>query len=233
MKLIELETIDSTNTYAKDEATKGTESGTVIFSHEQTNGRGRLGNKWISNKGNLFMSVILRPKVELKDIWQLSFITSLAIYNALKDIVPKTETINLKWPNDVLINSSKISGILLETEGSADWIVVGIGLNVKVAPENSISLSRMAIKNIDAEKMRDLIYAELESLVTKWETDGFEFVRKEWLKHAYKLGKEVKARINNNKVIIGVFKGVDENGSLELKISDGSIKKINSGEVFV
>jgi len=231
MNLIELETIDSTNIFAKKEAMLGAENGTIIWSHNQTGGKGRQGNEWVSKLGNLFMSIIFRPKVKSQDIYQLSFLTSVALFNVLKNILGENAEIKLKWPNDVLINEKKISGILLETESNVDWVVIGIGLNINSSPDGAISLYDLGFKNFEAKKLLTLIFSEIEKLLVTWEDNGFSSIRDIWLENAYKLEENITARLHN-KSLNGIFKGLDENGCLQLLMNDASIKSISSGEIF-
>lgn len=231
MNIVELQTVGSTNDHAKDLAKKGAESGTVVRAHEQIAGRGRQGNSWISSRGNLFMSLILRPQVKPEHIGQLSFLSAVAIANVFEKIVPAGTDVYLKWPNDVLINRKKIAGILIETESQADWVVVGVGVNIVDAPENAVSLHDIGAV-CDAKEFLSLLTKEMEMLVTTWEKDGFEEIRSAWLKRAYKIGENIQARLPKE-ILTGVFAGLDQNGALQLKTQDGIMKTINSGEVFI
>ena len=127
-----LKTCSSTNDIAKKEAIKGSLEGSSYLSYTQTNGRGRNTNKWESLEGNLFLSSILRPKKNKIDWHQLSLITGYSILETLIDFGISRNIVELKWPNDVLINNKKISGVLLEAFD--DFIIVGIGLNISKTP---------------------------------------------------------------------------------------------------
>ncbi|MDB2479114.1 biotin--[acetyl-CoA-carboxylase] ligase, partial [Alphaproteobacteria bacterium] len=128
-----LTTCSSTNDIALEGAKAGLDEGTSYLSYSQTKGRGRNDNKWTSLEGNLFLSTIIRPKQEKKYWQQLSLILGISIIELLVKFGINQKLIELKWPNDILVKNKKISGILLES--SHDFIVAGIGLNVKKSPE--------------------------------------------------------------------------------------------------
>jgi len=108
--------ITSTNDEAKRLAREGAPGGTVVWAGEQTAGRGRRGRPWLSPRGNLYMSLILRPQAAPAQAAQLGFVAALALVDALDRFVPRGIELRLKWPNDVLANGRKLAGILLESE---------------------------------------------------------------------------------------------------------------------
>jgi birA, biotin-[acetyl-CoA-carboxylase] ligase region len=128
--------IGSTNEIAFELGKKGAPEGTVVISDSQTRGRGRLRRKWISPPGlNLYMSVIFRPGIPLKDASLLTLISSVAVVECIK---VEGGVALIKWPNDVLINGKKVSGILTETEAQGDrvdFVIVGIGVNLNMTAE--------------------------------------------------------------------------------------------------
>ena len=127
-------TCSSTNDIAFKEAQNGSSEGNSFLSYIQTKGRGRNNNTWESLKGNLFLSTIIRPEKN-KSLWhQLSLIVGFSILEVLIKFGIDRNNIELKWPNDVLINNRKISGVLLEAFDN--FIIVGIGLNILKTPKN-------------------------------------------------------------------------------------------------
>ena len=135
-----LDEIDSTNEEARRLAAAGAAAGTVVWAKRQTAGRGRRGRSWISEPGNLFTSLILRPHVPPARAAELTFVASLAVAQAVAGFLPG-RIICTKWPNDVLVDGGKIAGILIEsaagTSGKVDWLVVGIGINVAHHPNDT------------------------------------------------------------------------------------------------
>jgi BirA family biotin operon repressor/biotin-[acetyl-CoA-carboxylase] ligase len=232
MNIIELQTVGSTNDHAKLLAKGRAASGTVVWAHEQTGGRGRQGNHWVSLPGNLFMSMILRPQAAAEHIGQLSFVSAVALANVLEKIIPASAQLSLKWPNDVLINRKKAAGILIETEGGMPWVVVGIGVNITSAPEGAVSLHEIGASDCTAGQVLELLAQEMEVLMKGWEKDGFEAIRQIWLKRAHKLGGDITARLPRES-LTGRFQGIDPTGALQLQMPDGTMRTINSGEVFI
>ena len=114
-RLVEFDEIASTNEEAKRVAMSGAEDGTLIWAHRQTAGRGRRGREWTSERGNLFLSLVLRPACAPLQAAQLTFVAALAVRDMLSLYLGNHESIACKWPNDVLVGGRKISGILLES----------------------------------------------------------------------------------------------------------------------
>lgn len=231
MTVIELKTVGSTNDHAKDLARQGAAAGTVVWAHEQTAGRGRQGNGWVSAPGNLYMSMVLYPKKAVEHVGQLSFLSAVALAAVLERIIPVTAQVQLKWPNDILINRKKAAGILIETESGAPWVVVGMGLNVTNAPEGAVCLHDLGVRTRAAD-IFPLVVAEMRAQLALWETSGFDSIRAAWLNRAYNLGQEIRARLPSE-TVTGVFEGIDTQGALQLRVQSGQVRTVNSGEVFL
>ena len=231
MDIIELYEVDSTNKYAKEKIKEGIEEDTIIWAHRQIAGVGRRGNEWYSPEGNLYISFIIKPNIERKHIGQLSFAASIAISNIIIDVVGDEHVINVKWPNDVLVDDKKISGILVETDSDSEWVVVGMGINIATAPEGAISLYDLDA-DISVKGFLERLIVEFNLALSRSEKEGFEAVQKIWLSRAYKLGEEINARLPNE-IVTGIFKGIDEQGILQMELKDGTLREISSGEVFI
>jgi len=231
MDIIELYEIDSTNNFAKDKIKAGVNEEFIVWAHRQIAGKGRQGNIWESPEGNLYMSLVIKPNIDKKNLGQLSFAASVAIANIIESLIPTDNKVNVKWPNDVLVNNKKISGILVESDSNSEWVVIGMGVNIATAPETAISLYDLDIRISVREFMEKLII-ELGLLVAKIESKGFVAIQQEWLNKAFKLNQSITARLPKE-TIEGIFKGIDENGVLLLELPDGTIKQILSGEVFI
>ncbi len=235
LSLVALRTVGSTNDHACELARSGHPAGVVVWAKEQTAGRGRQGNSWVSPPGNLYTSIILRPKVNAAQIGQLSLLAGVALANVLATLTSPEHDIRLKWPNDLFIDGRKAAGILVETESQGarqvPWVVVGIGVNVRHAPENAISLADAGVQDKEAGHVLELLAAEIMRLVAAWEKDGFADIREAWLGRAYKLGKTITARLPRE-TLSGVFEDLDSTGALILTGEDGKRHVINTGEVF-
>ncbi len=239
--LIALETVTSTNDEAKLLARKGeleAPDGTLIWAREQTQGRGRLGRNWSSPSGNLYTSLILRPDVPLSQMAELSFVAALAVYDALGSLSEPGHQVHLKWPNDILLNEKKVAGILLDTESGnnnekTDWVVLGMGLNVAWHPDDT----KFAATSLRFEQWPTTIEQVLEayarsflSWTNRWLDDGFEPIRKDWLWRCKGKGEQIQVQVGP-KVLSGIFRDVDKNGSLMLDSGD-KVQHISAGDVF-
>lgn len=234
LSLVELETVGSTNDHAKKLARNGYPAGVVVWAHEQTAGRGRQGNSWESFTGNLYMSMIARPRVNVAQVGQLSLLVGVALANVLSTFVPASADLRLKWPNDIYINGKKIAGILIETESvgaqQLPYAIIGAGVNVTYSPDNAISLHELGLYSYEAGHVLEFLAAEIALLIKKWERDGFADIREAWLKRAYRLGETITARLPQE-TLSGIFEGLDKGGALLLNVN-GKTQVINTAEVF-
>lgn len=227
--------VDSTNNWALAWASSAKPSEKALFcADEQTNGRGRRGRTWFSLSGNLFFSLCF--EAEIADISAFTFISSLSLAEAVLEY-PESENIDvaLKWPNDVLLNGAKISGILIE-KGAENFLVVGIGVNIAVVPDVSdilypvTSLEKAGIKTDKLIFLKKFL-AHWNKNITLWKAEGINSILQNWLKLAYKLGENISISQKNG-VECGKFIGLDKNGALLLQKNDGVVEKKLVGDVF-
>ena len=182
------DSIGSTNEEARHLARDGAAEGTLIWAHEQTAGRGRRGRAWSSPRGNLYVSLILRPDCPVGSAAQLGFIAALAVGGALRAMLPRIERLAYKWPNDVLIGG-KIAGVLLESETvgpeKPSFIVVGVGVNLTASPHGTefpaTSIMEEGLGEIMPEVMLEEFAAHFRSWNRRWRAEGFAPVRAAWL----------------------------------------------------
>ncbi|MFN7113116.1 MAG: biotin--[acetyl-CoA-carboxylase] ligase [Alphaproteobacteria bacterium] len=231
-----LEQTGSTNDDAKTLARQGAAEGSIVQALCQTAGRGRQGNQWMSQPGNLYMSMILRPQVSAAQSGQLSFLAAVALAQTVQGLLPPSADIALKWPNDLLIDGRKAAGILLETEsasgdGLIDWLVLGMGLNLCHAPAGAISLLEAGAENTDVAAARDFLAGNVLMLYRRWQQEGFSAIRSAWLERAAHLGKTIRIRLPGED-FHAVFDGIDAQGALEITMEGGAKRVIASGEVF-
>lgn len=203
----------------------------VVTAQRQSNGRGRRGRNWVSLEGNLFVSFGL--EIELKNLGQMIFVVGLSLLEAIKDIAPALE-VSLKWPNDVLVNGRKVSGILLE-KAAGDYLVIGVGVNIVTAPDiqdllyPAISLKEVGVVTERISFLKKYI-SFLDANLAEWKSKGFAPIKERWLKYAKNLGAMIKVHTEKDDKI-GEFVNVDENGILLLATESG-IEKIYAGDVF-
>ncbi len=221
-------------------AAKGAEDATVIWALEQTAGRGRRARTWESPKGNLYCSLLLRPKCSPGQSAQLGFLAASSIAEAVSSVLPPDTRVTCKWPNDVLVNGLKIAGVMLEAEiskdGHLDWLVVGSGLNVESHPRNagfaatSLFAEGCSRQNTDVESMLKLYCRNFMTGIEAWRKSGFAPVRSAWLGRACGLGQEIRVH-GENEILSGIFQGLDDNGALMLK-QGGDERRINAGDIY-
>lgn len=234
------EEIDSTNSYLKNLIDQGlAQEFGVVTANRQTAGRGRKSRKWQSFPENLHFSVCLQPKIDPKYLPQISLISVLALANVVNQLIEKSSDLEIfcKWPNDLLINDKKVSGILLETiinNNSNCDLIIGCGVNIAKNPEQTIfpagNLQDFGIY-VSKDKLLKSYLDELKKLYQSWLNFGFNNFRILWLKQAYKINQDITINIDDN-IIDGEFIDIDNFGNMLLKCEDGQIKKIEFAEIL-
>ncbi len=201
----------------------------LVTASEQTAGRGRSGQAWASPPGNFYGTFALPADKPDSRMGQVSFVAAVALAQVLGDwgLDPQ-----LKWPNDVLIASAKISGILLEKHGPV--LLVGVGVNVASHPElpdrTTTSLRALGLTRSPAE-MGEALAAALEDTLALWQRDGFAPIQRAWLALAQGLNQPLRVRRAGRGDVIGLFRGLGPEGSLQLERPEGPLS-IHAGEVF-
>lgn len=225
-------TLGSTNDKAIELSSNPPAPFFVVTAAEQTKGRGRRGREWQGYSGNLFMSLAL--PIATQDWGQLVFVVSLSLLETIK-FFEEGAQVCLKWPNDVLLNDCKISGILLE-KGSGEYIIIGIGVNLTAAPQKLEAVlyraTSLAAEGINVNRI-DFLCAYLKHFtknVSLWKTEGFVTIQQLWQHNAKGLNEEITVNMPKEQKK-GIFRGIDENGLLRLEHS-GMIEKISAGDVF-
>lgn len=231
------EEINSTNLFLLDKQCGYNQHGTVMLAEKQTTGRGRKDRVWYSApEMNLTFSVLLtKDKILFENINLINFATSLAVSLSIENLFQlKTE---LKWPNDVLIDSKKTSGILLESvsQGSKiSRIVVGIGINVNQTTfQGSYNFPPTSVRNelgkvVDREKFLAEALNQFEVMLERIKINKKE-VMDDWKSRCRMIGERISV-IENNSEKFGIFDDLDEDGFMILKTKDG-LEKIHFGDV--
>ncbi len=202
----------------------------AITAVRQTGGRGRRGRSWVCLEGNLFLSLAIPFAAEQSAALVLA--SSLALLEAVKSLDQNADVV-LKWPNDVLLNGGKISGILLE-KGDAGYMIIGIGVNIKAAPAGgtlypTTSLDAAGI-NIDREEFKEIYLRCFDALMSLWSEQGMKVLVEKWQKHAKGIGQNITVRLPKI-TKTGVFTGLNDEGMLILQTPAGC-EVIGAGDVF-
>ena len=236
-KILFFEDVDSTNTTAKELARTGVEEGTVIIARTQKQGRGRFDRTWESPEGGVYLSVILRPKIVVEKTSLLPLIAALAVSHTIKRYGPPA---TIKWPNDVLVNGKKIAGILLESEAEGSkvsYVVVGIGVNLNIdftqfssqIRPRSTSLKKEMKSSVDYQEFLKQFFQQFDHYYQMFLHEEFDRIIKEWKQFSDTLGKTIQIT-TSEETLQGVAEDIDQSGFLLVKTTDGSIKKVTSGD---
>lgn len=234
--------LESTNIIAKEKAThkeEGVNEGTIVIAERQSAGKGRLGRKWFSPTGGIWLSIILYPQLSPSYIPRITLMTAVAVVKAIERCAQIKGQI--KWPNDILINEKKVCGILTEMSAELDlinWVVVGIGINVDIKKqefpedirEKTTSLKEALRKEISRVRLVQIFLKEFERYYELLKKKEISLILKEWKSYSHTLGKKIKINIGEN-IVTGEAIDVNEKGELILKKKDGELIEIISGTI--
>ncbi len=238
-KVVHREIVDSTNAFAFKLALSGEPEGACVVAESQDAGKGRLGRKWFSPAGkNLYISVILRPRIHPSSVYPITFLSSLAVYDTIGELTGIRPS--LKWPNDVLINGKKVCGTLIELSTEADmvrFVIVGIGFNINMQHgeideeivNKATSLSIETKKVYERALVCGILLNHLEEHYRYFRQYGAPGICGVWEERAAIKGKTLE--INQmGESYRGVVEGIDLDGAMLLNM-DGKVKKIIAGDV--
>ena len=241
-KIHYLQTCPTTQPIAHQLAQAGEPDGAVVICEEQTAGKGRLARAWTSTQGKgIWMSVIIRPEIPPTKAPQLTLVAAVAVARAIEEIA--NVRAEIKWPNDLLINGKKCTGILTELQADIDRvhaIILGIGVNVNQQladfPEEiksiATSIQMVTGKPVDRAELVARILHHLEIYTDLYVKLGFEPLKILWESYSCTLGKRIKATMIH-KSIEGVALGITNEGILQVKTDDGEIHGIYSADIEI
>jgi BirA family biotin operon repressor/biotin-[acetyl-CoA-carboxylase] ligase len=235
-----LDTVDSTNRLAKDLAQAGEPDGTVVVANFQTAGRGRYGRRWSSPRGaNLTFSLILRPESPLADVLPMTLAFSVTIAEVLGGRLGID--VSVKWPNDVVVPSGKLCGILSESSawgGRAAFAVVGVGINVNMKPEAfppgvpvASCLSLSGVTHPRGELLADVLN-QLEPMRDTFFEAGFAGMVARYTSRLSLMGRRVSFRPQRG-AETGEVVGVQGDGALVVRVDGGKTVALYDGEVML
>ena len=222
--------LGSTNEEAKRLAGLGHRGPLAVWAAEQPQGRGRGGRTWSGARGNLMASLLLHPDRSPAEAGSLALVAGLAVAECARNWGVDA---GVKWPNDVLVGDAKLAGILLEAGsegGRLDWIAVGIGLNLAVAPALDRPTACIGL-DVPVEAALERIVEAVLRRYRQWLNGGFSAMREDWLKRAAWLGRRVRVGEGRG-AVEGVMRTVHADGSLVVCDAAGVERRLVAGDVF-
>ena len=234
-----LSEIGSTNSECLERARAGDPGNLWVTAERQTGGRGRRGRPWVSERGNLYASLLLIDPAPMDRLGSLPLAVAIAVHQAVRSVLPlAAEPVEIKWPNDILIGRKKTCGILLEGEALADGryaLVIGIGINIAVMPDNSmypVTCLRQQGSMVSPDELFAHLYAAMAEALDVWNSGkGIREITARWREAACGIGEKITVNLPD-KSILGHFVGIDDNGLLLLETADGRTMPIAAGDVF-
>ena len=237
-RLQAFDVLDSTNEEARRLAAQKPVEHIWVQADRQSAGKGRRGREWVSDSGNLFCSFLWKADCDLKTASQLSFVSALAVRDVIADLLQADQRVLCKWPNDVLVDGKKVSGILLETAGEGltdpEYVIIGIGINLASHPADVLypaaNLAEMGCAGLEPRAVLSSLASSLDYWMTEWRQEGFEFIRRKWLDRARGQGEQIIIRLPDRE-IEGRFIDLDVTGGLKVE-TEGGVQVIAAGDVF-
>ena len=237
-RIIWLDTVDSTNTYAKNLALAGAPEGTVVIADYQTGGRGRMGRSFSSPAGmGIYMSVILRPNCKPEELMHLTCATGCAASRAVHAVTG--EVPGIKWTNDLILKHRKLGGILTELslkDGIVDFAIIGIGINCSQAEADfpreiqDIAIS-LGLFSADRPKLAAALVASLHTMRLELLTKKADILA-DFRSRCVTLGQEISL-VRGEEIRHGRAVDVDTDGGLVVEFPQGFQETITSGEVSI
>lgn len=208
-----------------------------VTAGEQLSGKGRSGRSWVSKPGNLYASCGFLPTLPTSRFPELAFVAALSMAITLEKVCGFSTQVRIKWPNDILLELKKVSGILLETQllQSRQYVIIGFGLNCKHAPDTGL-YETTCLANYPVDCDPPVLFAglcaEFSHQLNIWDNnDGFAKIRAEWLDRAVGIGAPIRVR-NSKNVREGIFEDLAPDGRLMLRCGGGELEYISAGDIF-
>lgn len=207
--------------------------GEWLVADRQSAGRGRQGRKWFDGAGNFMGSTVVHMAPGDPPPASLALAVGLAVYEAVLPLLPDPAPLRLKWPNDVNYAGAKLAGVLLEREGNA--LVIGIGVNLATAPQVE-GRDTMALSDIVPTPDRDLfagaLAASFDAELERWRSYGLDPLARRWQAAAHPSGTPLTISPPGESPLTGTFDGLTEDGALRLRLADGTSRVMHAGDVF-
>ena len=235
--MTEIRTVSETSSTNEDmlaSAASGAEEGLWLRAETQTAGRGRMGRGWHSPVGNLYATTLVRLRDADPAAATLAFVAAIAMIETCRSYAPEIG-FEIKWPNDVLVDGAKLSGILLERSGSA--VVTGFGVNLGFHPVGLdrpvTSLAALGIERPDPGHFCKDLARHFALWLATWRSEGLTPIRDAWCDRAHRLGTPLIANLADGNSLSGTFSGLADDCALLLRLADGETRAIHAGDVFL
>ncbi|WP_435417508.1 biotin--[acetyl-CoA-carboxylase] ligase [Parerythrobacter aurantius] len=208
--------------------------GEWLVADRQTAGRGRQGRTWFDGHGNFMGSTVVHLAAGDPPAHTLALVTGLAVYETVQPYCPNPSALMLKWPNDLLLGGAKLCGILLERAG--DSVVIGIGVNLAAAPDladrKTVALSMLGPAP-DRDAFATALAASLDRELDRWRTFGLAPMIRRWLAVGTPVDTPLSVHEPDGNMVQARFAGLDEQGTLRLRLEDGAVRAIHAGDVML
>jgi BirA family biotin operon repressor/biotin-[acetyl-CoA-carboxylase] ligase len=237
------DSLDSTNQEVLRQASAGAKEGLVVVAKQQTQGKGRLGRTWQTVDDALALSILLRPDIQAADVPKFSLLAAIATYEALHMFTPK---VGIKWPNDVLIEGKKVSGILTQMQASGSQsdqlglaVVIGIGININMPPQGwdkdmrtpPTCLNAYSQQQVDRQAVLQAVLESVGTWYSTWQKHGFSPIYQAWEQAHVARQKQVSV-FDGSTYIQGTAIGLATDGALRLLVN-GQEQRIIAGDVSI
>jgi BirA family biotin operon repressor/biotin-[acetyl-CoA-carboxylase] ligase len=233
--------LDSTNLHARQLAENGAREGEIVIAEAQTQGRGRLGRRWQSPPfANLYLSLILRPKLEPVHAPQITLMAAVALAETVDCFIRQSSTI--KWPNDILVDGKKLAGILTEAACDSErlhYVILGIGVNLNyrlaAMPDEirtgATSVAELTGKSVSRESFLRRLIHDLDRCYGELEEAGFGSLAPRWEAHFGLRGQRVRVELFDQ-IVTGWARGIDRDGALLVQDDQGRTQRVIAGDVI-
>lgn len=234
-----LDSVESTNDYAKNLLVENPPDGTVVLSRIQTKGRGQKTNSWLSPEGGLYYSCILNALTDDK-LTMITLTCGIACHDAIKELC--SLPVRLKWVNDIQINDKKIGGILTESRlrSNSASLIIGVGINVnndaQTLPEDlrdiSTSIYNETATCFNIYQLAALVSNNIEKYIELYHSNNHKLIKSLWINNSINLGKKIQFLINEIKKE-GIIIDISEHGALIIQSYDGKEYQLSSNQDIV
>jgi len=238
-KLHLIDEVDSTSNFLSTNTSCESVQGSICVAEAQLSGRGRRGRSWVSTPySNIMMSMSWQFERGPASLAGLSLAAGVAVINALE--VSGVRNVGLKWPNDILWNSRKLAGLLVDVQGEAagpSRVILGLGLNVMIGEKDAkridqpwVDVKTILDQVIDRNQLVASLINQLDDMFNRFDTAGLGAFEQDWLEAHVFHGKTVNL-LHGDEKLVGVVEGIDASGAIKLRDTSGQVNHYHSGEV--